>query len=116
MGSLGIICGLAGFPLDIAVFPPLIWLVLMFGIYIPLIEVGLNILKTSVHMQIAAVTLLVGLALNPVLGWVTAILVENLNIIKSANSKEELPPQNVKMTIIVSLIVVLTYMVSKIPV
>jgi hypothetical protein len=112
MGVLGIICGLTGFPLDIAVFPPLIWLVLMFGIYIPLVEVGLNILQTSEQKQIASVTLLVGLALNPVLGWVIAIIVENLNIIKSVENKKVLQTQNVKMTLIVSLLVVLTYILS----
>jgi hypothetical protein len=63
-------------------------------------------------MQIAAVTLLLGIALNPVLGWVSAILVENLNTFKFSTSKEKLPAQNVKMTIIVSVITFLSYIVS----
>lgn len=112
MGILGVICGLAGFPLDIAVFPPLVWLVLMFGIYVPLIEVGLNTLKTSVEIQIAAVTLVVGLALNPVLGWVAAILIENLKIIKPSDNKEVLPTQKVKLTLLFSLVLIIAYVVS----
>jgi hypothetical protein len=84
----------------------------MFGIYVPLIEVGLNTLKTSVEIQIAAITLVVGLALNPVLGWVAAILVENLKIIKPSDNKEVIPPQKVKLTIMFSFIVIIAYVVS----
>lgn len=47
LGILGASFGILGFPVDIAVFPPLLWLVLIFGVYIPLIEVGLNIIKSA---------------------------------------------------------------------
>lgn len=82
LGITGVLFGFLGFPLDIAVFPPLIWLVLIFGVYMPLIEIGLNILKSPVHGQIAGLCILVGLALNPVAGWITAVLIENLKLIK----------------------------------
>lgn len=82
LGLTGIMFGLLGFPLDIAVFPPLIWLVLIFGVYMPLIEIGLHLLKSPAQAQIAGLCILIGLALNPVLGWFTAVLIENLKIIR----------------------------------
>jgi hypothetical protein len=112
LGFFGIVFALLGFPLDVAVFPPLIWLVLLFGVYIPLIEIGLNTLKSSIDTQIAALSILVGLAINPVLGWVTAILVENLGIIKTENKAEKFTAKKIKITLIVAAVTILTYVIS----
>jgi hypothetical protein len=112
LGVFGIVFALLGYPLDIAVFPPLIWLVLLFGVYIPLIEIGLNTLKTSTDTQIAALCVLAGLAINPVLGWVSAILVENLGIIKNEDNVQKLSANKIKTTLIVAAVTILTYVIS----
>ncbi|MBU5484574.1 DUF3360 domain-containing protein [Clostridium sp. MSJ-11] len=112
LGISGIVFALLGFPIDIAIFPPLIGLVLLFGVYIPLVEIGLNTLKTSAQKQIAAISLLTGLAINPVIGWVTAIVIENFNIIKEDNMKTELSSGDLKITVIVAIVATLTYLIS----
>lgn len=109
---VGIVVGILGFPIDIVVFPPLIGLVLLFGIYIPLIEVGLNTINTPVQTQIAALSIVAGLAVNPVIGWVIAIFIENLGIIKDSSKIEENQSCKIKITVIVSVITTLIYMIS----
>ncbi len=86
LGLLGICFGISGFLIDIAVFPPLLWLVLIFGVYIPLIEVGLNTIKSVASAQIAAICIITGIAVNPVLGWIASVFVENFKIIKDSDS------------------------------
>ncbi|MEW9094811.1 MAG: DUF3360 family protein [Clostridiaceae bacterium] len=112
LGISGIAFALLGFPIDIAIFPPLIGLVLLFGVYIPLVEIGLNTLKTSAQKQIAAISLLTGLAINPVIGWVTAIVIENFNIIKDDDMKTELSSGDLKITVVVAIVATLTYLIS----
>lgn len=86
LGIFGVFFGILGAPLDIMVFPPLLWLVLIFGVYTPLIEVGLNTIKNAATAQIAAVAIIAGIAVNPVIGWAAATLVENFQIIKDSES------------------------------
>lgn len=112
LGILGIGFGILGFPIDIAVFPPLLWLVLIFGVYVPLIEVGLNTVKSAASAQIAAVSIIAGVAVNPLLGWIASILVENFKIIRDPGSTRTLPPKDLYITagmvIVTGIIYVLT--------
>lgn len=90
LGIFGVSFGILGFPIDVAVFPPLLWMVLIFGIYIPLIEVGLSSIKRAPTAQIAAICIIAGIAVNPVLGWSASIVVENFNIIKDPENERVL--------------------------
>jgi hypothetical protein len=112
LGIAGITFGLLGFPLDIAVFPPLIWLVLIFGVFMPLIEIGLGTLRTAAHTQIAALCLLIGLAVNPVLGWITAVLVENLKIIRDKDDLSDAASPRVLLTLAVAAVTIASYVLS----
>lgn len=112
LGILGIAFGLLGFPLDIALFPPLIWMVLIFGVYMPLVEIGLSTVKTPAQAQIAGLTLLVGLAVNPVLGWAVAILIENLNITREEKFKIDFASEKIKTTIAVAVVTIVSYAMS----
>lgn len=77
LGVLAVSFGILGFPIDIAVFPPLLWLVLIFGVFIPLFEAGLSTIKSTASIQVAAVCIIAGIAVNPVLGWISAVMIEN---------------------------------------
>jgi hypothetical protein len=112
LGILGIAFGLLGFPLDIALFPPLIWMVLIFGVYMPLVEIGLSTVKTPAQAQIAGLSLLVGLAVNPVLGWVVAILIENFKITREEKSKIDFASEKIKTTIVVAAVTIFSYGLS----
>jgi len=78
LGVLAVIFGILGFPIDVAVFPPLLWLVLIFGVFVPLLEAGLSTIKSTASIQVAAVCIIAGIAVNPVLGWILAVIIENL--------------------------------------
>lgn len=110
LGILGVGFGILGFPIDIAVFPPLLWLVLIFGVYIPLIEVGLNTIKSTASAQVAAVCIIAGIAVNPVLGWIAAISIENFNIIKDPQSDRNLTPKERYITAALVIITLITFL------
>lgn len=112
LGVTGISFALLGFPLDIAVFPPLLWLVLIFGVYIPLLEVGLNTIRSAATAQIAAICLVAGIALNPVLGWVIAIFIENFRVIKDPENDTIMSTSNKRLTLIIVAITIISYFVA----
>lgn len=109
LGVFGVALGILGFPIDIAVFPPLMHLVLIFGVYAPLLEVGLNTLKTTASAQVAAVCLIAGLAINPVMGWVVAVAVENFGIIKETSDKRKLSSMDRYLTAGLIILTLLTF-------
>ena len=76
LGLFGVTAGLLGFPIDLAVFPPLLWMVLLFGIYLPLLETGLATLRTGSDRGTAAICVAVGLTVHPAAGWFVSLLVE----------------------------------------
>ncbi len=98
LGILGIACGFLGYPIDVAVFPPLLWLVLIFGIYIPLLEVGISCIKNIYSAQTAAVCIVGGMAVSPVLGWILSVSIENFGIIKDPDCCRKLSRKDKTIT------------------
>lgn len=78
LGVLSILSGILGFPIDIAIFPPLLWSVLIFGVFLPMLEVGIGTIKNMTHSKIAAICIVGGLAVNPLLGWILATISEKV--------------------------------------
>ncbi|WP_069997640.1 DUF3360 family protein [Cellulosilyticum sp. I15G10I2] len=109
LGIIGILFGLLGFPIDIAVFPPLLWLVLIVGVYIPLLEVGLNAMKTVEISQVAITCIIIGIAINPIIGWVVGLLIENFNMLGPKDTAPRLSKQDKWFTLIIILIITSTY-------
>lgn len=112
LGVFGIAFALLGFPIDIAVYPPILGLVLLFGIFLPLTEVGLSTLKTPAQVQIASLCVIAGLSINPVIGWAIALAAENLNIIKDQENSVKMNREKIIMTIVVSVVTSISYMIS----
>ena len=80
-GMLFIISGLSGYLLDIYNFPPVVRIGLMFGVFVPLFEIGMRLLKTARDAQGAAMCLATGLFINPVIGWALAMAMENFGFL-----------------------------------
>jgi hypothetical protein len=110
LGFMGIIFGLLGFPIDIAVFQPLLWLVLIIGVYIPMLEVGLSNLLTTETVQIAILCILAGIAINPIIGWVIGMLAENFNLLGAKQANQNLSRKEKLMTVLLVFIVTCTYL------
>jgi hypothetical protein len=83
LGLFGLAFGFLGFPIDLAVFAPLVWLVLIFGVFVPLLEVGISGLTNLSRIRIALAGLVIGIGVDPVVGWSAALLLENLGILPS---------------------------------
>lgn len=112
LGIVGLLFGVLGTPIDIATFPPLLWLVLIFGVYIPLAEVGLNTIKNNANAQIAALCFIVGIAINPVIGWVVAVTVENFHLIPNDNDKRVLTKKDQLLTAAIAVVTLLSFMLT----
>ena len=81
MGILGVIAGVTGIPIKVMSYSPLVWSVLLFGIFVPFTVAGLQSLRKvegwkSKSIVVAAGTL--GIVISPVITWVVALLVERL--------------------------------------
>lgn len=89
LGFLGIIAGFSAVPIKILSFPPLIWSVLLFGIFLPFTVVGLKNLsykKTKLDTAAILTASLIGVFVTPILTWVITIIFEkvfdNINLKK----------------------------------
>jgi hypothetical protein len=70
---------LTGYAIDLAVYPPLVWMVLLFGVFMPMCELGLRVLgKNPVPTTVIPVLLIltVGVLAGPVWGWGAGLAVE----------------------------------------
>lgn len=79
LGIFGIIAGFTAVPIKVLSFSPLIWSVLLFGIFIPFTIVGLENLKISGHWTRKLAIIIVssfGVNYSLVLTWIGAILFE----------------------------------------
>lgn len=81
LGIIGIVSGITAIPIKILSFPPMIWTVLMFGIFSQLVRVAImNTIKTEKYaykIPIIAFTAL-GIVFSPIITWVAAILYEKI--------------------------------------
>ena len=82
LALFGLAFGFLGFPIDVSVFPALVWLVLIFGVFAPMAEAGLSLIRNAAAGQIALLCVIIGLSTNPMLGWSAALFAENLFFVK----------------------------------
>jgi len=78
LGILSIAAGILGSPIDIAIFPPLLWSVLIFGVFVPMLEVGIGSIKNRTLSKVAAICIVGGITVNPLLGWILAMISEKI--------------------------------------
>ncbi|MCX7746459.1 MAG: DUF3360 domain-containing protein [Clostridia bacterium] len=109
LGFLGILTGILGFPIDILSFPPLVYTVLLFGIYIPFLEVGLKSINSFKTLIVVVGCLAAGILLNPLIGWAFAVALENIKLKKS---KLLFPKMYIKGGIITILIITVSLLSS----
>ena len=82
---LGILCitvGLWGMPIKILAFPPLVWTVLLFGIFMPLSLAGFNKWRrgTKLVQKIGIIILAaMGIGYSPIITWIGAVVLEKLS-------------------------------------
>ncbi|MGF1754657.1 DUF3360 domain-containing protein [Vibrio makurazakiensis] len=81
LGSLCIIVAILGFPMDVAVWPPVMRVALLVGVFLPLLEAGMQMVKDTKDSQAAGICIFASLVANPVLAWALTMFLDNNGLI-----------------------------------
>ena len=80
-GLLCVVAALWGYPMDLAIWPPVLSVALLVGVYLPLLEAGMQMTREGKTSQSAAIVIFSSALVNPVFGWSLTMLLDNLGII-----------------------------------
>lgn len=80
-GFLCVVAALWGYPMDLAVWQPVLSVALIVGVYLPLLEAGMQMTREGKTTQSAAVVIFSSALVNPVFGWSLTVLLDNLSLI-----------------------------------
>ncbi|GGQ20714.1 DUF3360 family protein [Shewanella litoralis] len=81
LGSLCIIVAIVGYPMDITVWRPVMSIALLVGVFLPLLEAGLQMVKDTTSSQSAGICIFAAFVANPVLAWALTMLLDNNGLI-----------------------------------
>lgn len=93
---LCILASVFGYPMDLAMWEPVLRTALIVGVFLPLLEVGMQMIKQQKDSLSAGTCIFACAFVNPVFGWAFAMLLDNLGFIgdkqrsKSLTLKEKL--------------------------
>lgn len=90
LGTLCIIVAILGFPMDVAVWPPVMRIALLVGVFLPLLEAGVQMIKDTKNAQAAGICVFAAMVTNPVLAWALAMLLDNNGLIGNKERAEKL--------------------------
>lgn len=79
-----------GTPMDVAVWPPVRCIALLVGVFLPLIEAGIQMIKKSSCAQAAGVCIFTAMVTNPVLAWALAMFLDNNGLIGDRKRAKQL--------------------------
>lgn len=80
-GVLSSIVAIAGFPMDIAVWRPVLGIALLVGVYLPLLEAGMEMVRDSKDTQASGICIFSSAVVNPVFGWALTMFLDNNGLI-----------------------------------
>ncbi len=81
LGSLCIIVAFLGFPMDVAVWPPVMRVALLVGVSLPLLEAGMQMVRDTKDSQAAGICIFGAIVANPVLAWALTMFLDNNGLI-----------------------------------
>ena len=80
-GIVSILVLVLGFPMDIAVWRPVLSIALLVGVYLPLLEAGMAMVKETKDCQTAGICIFSSAFVNPVFGWALTMFLDNNSLI-----------------------------------
>ncbi|MBT1065498.1 DUF3360 family protein [Bowmanella sp. Y26] len=89
-GILCIVAALWGYPMDLAVWPPVLSVALIVGVFLPLLEAGMQMTREGKTTQSAGIVIFSSALVNPVFGWSLTVLLDNLGLIGCKERGKEL--------------------------
>lgn len=81
LGILCIIVAVTGYPMDIAVWRPVMSIALLVGVFLPLLEAGVQLVRKATDAQAAGICIFASAVVNPVFGWSLTMLLDNNGLI-----------------------------------
>ncbi|MFY0713125.1 DUF3360 family protein [Seonamhaeicola sp. NFXS20] len=81
LGLMVMAVAILGTPMDIAVWPPVRCIALLVGVFLPMIEAGVQMVKRSTCAQAAGICVFTAMVTNPVLAWALAMFLDNNGLI-----------------------------------
>ncbi len=82
-GIFCIIAGIWGYPMDLAIWEPVMCVALIVGVFIPLLEAGMEMTREGKTTQSAAIVVFASALVNPAFGWSITLVLDNLGLIGS---------------------------------
>ncbi len=80
-GLMSSVVAIAGFPMDIAVWRPVLGIALLVGVYLPLLEAGMGMVHDSKDTQASGICIFSSAIVNPVFGWALTMFLDNNGLI-----------------------------------
>lgn len=78
----------AGYPMDVAKWDPVLRVALIVGVFLPLVEAGLASIKDKEGAEGAGLCIIASLIVNPVFGWAVAMFADNIGLICPKRAKQ----------------------------
>lgn len=89
-GVFCIVAAVWGYPMDLASWKPVLVVALLVGVFLPLLEAGMQMVKDERNAQGAGICIFASALVNPVFGWSLTIVLDNLGLISDAHRGQEL--------------------------
>lgn len=89
-GLLCIAAAVIGYPMDLAMWEPVLRVALLVGVFLPLLEAGMQMVKNARNAQSAGICMFACALVNPVFGWALTMLLDNTGLIGNKERAESL--------------------------
>lgn len=87
---LCVLFAVLGYPMDLAMWEPVLRIALIVGVFLPLLEAGMQMVKTQKNSLSAGTCIFACAFVNPVFGWALTMLLDNLGLIGDRDRAKEL--------------------------
>ena len=85
-----IIAAVWGYPMDLAIWQPVLCVALIVGVFVPLLEAGMEMTREGKTTQSAAIVVFSSALVNPAFGWALTMLLDNLGLVGCKERSSEL--------------------------
>ena len=89
-----VVAGIWGYPMDLAIWQPVLCVALVVGVFIPLLEAGMEMTRVGKTTQSAAIVVFGSALVNPAFGWSLTMLLDNMGLIGCKERSSELTQMN----------------------
>jgi len=80
--------------MDLAIWQPVLCVALIVGVFIPLLEAGMEMTREGKTTQSAAIVVFASSLVNPAFGWSLTMLLDNLGLIGCKERSADLSPMS----------------------